>query len=685
MAAPSKADPKAQWRGAVVEFFQDKKLTIGVCLEAKGERFLVLTEGDREISLPESRFLHVAPHLLDVQKGRDQLLQGLREIAKRREELRARIDPAEVWELLWAEPEAYDCSFLAGLVFGEEVTADHTAAMFRACWEDTIHFSRKGEAFIPNPPETVEQLLHQKIRKEERERELAAGAAFFKAVWEGATPMPEEVAAQAAWIEVLEEYALHDAEAPRYRLARELLSRAEVTAAEAPFKLLVRLGVWDEDENLVARRLGVPMAFRPEVLQEAEAVARLALELEVSGQRPRANLTHLHAMSIDSELTHDIDDAISCETREGLISLGIHIADPASVILPDTLLDREARDRATSIYFPDGKIPMLPPLLSERALSLVAGEVRPAMSTLVTLTPEGDVVDYQITPSLVRVKERLTYEAADARIGSDPVLTQAYELATHLREQRFASGAISLPIPQVEVVVDRDKRMALRRIDREAPSQVLVSELMILGNSLVGQFCAQRRIPIVYRGQAPPRETFPPTLTYDPVRHYRQQRAMSPARITLEPTRHSSLGVEVYTTFTSPLRRYVDLLSHRQIHAYVERGAPWYSEEQLRAIVAEVETALSRAGTVEHERHRYWLLKYLAQRQGEVLTGVVLDRFPRHYLVLLLDVMLEVDLPIGGKEMAPGEGVRVRLETVQPRTGVLKVAFAGSLGPQGQA
>jgi exoribonuclease-2 len=684
MAAPTKADPKAQWRGAVVEFFQDKKLTMGVCVEAKGDRFLVLTEADREISLPESRFLHVAPQLLQVQKGRDHLLQSLREITKRRQELRARIELAEVWELIWAEPQTYDCGFLAGLVFGEDVTADHSAAMFRACWDDTIHFSRKGEVFAPNPPETVEQLLHQKIRKEERERELVAGAAFLKAIWEGATPSPAEMTAQTIWIEVLQEYALHDGEAPRYRLARELLSRAEVTAADAPFKLLVRLGIWDEDEHLLVHRLGVPTRFRPEVLHEAEMVARAALDHKVGAEKPRADLTHLHAMSIDSELTHDIDDALSYEMHDGLIVLGIHIADPASVILPDTFLDREARDRATSIYFPEGKIPMLPSVLSEKALSLVAGEARPAMSMLVTLTPEGDIVDYQITPSLIHVKERLTYEAADARIGHDPHLTQVFALAHNLRQARFASGAISLPIPQVEVFVGRDKGITLRRIDREAPSQILVSELMILANSLVGQFCAQRHIPIVYRGQAAPRETFPSVLTYDPVRHYRQQRAMSSARVGLEPARHSSLGVDVYTTFTSPLRRYVDLLSHRQLHDYLQRGEPLYSEEQLRTILAEVETALSRAGLVEHDRERYWLLKYLALRQGEVLKGVVLDRFPRNYLVLLIDMMHEVDLPVGGKDLAPGDWVEVRLETVQPRTGLLKVALVGTLSPDGQ-
>jgi exoribonuclease-2 len=672
MATSTKTDPKAQWRGTVVEFFVDKRLTLGVCLEAKGERFLILTEGDREISLPESRFLHVAPHALNVQKGRDQLIQSLRDIAKRREELRVRIDLADVWELVWAEPEAYDCAFLAGLVFGEEVTPDHTAAMYRACWDDTIHFSRKADTFVPNPPETVEQLLHQRVRKAERERELTAAAAFIKALWDGNIPAPAELATQGAWIELLKEYALYDTEAPRYRLARELLSRAEVTATDAPFRLLVRLGVWDEDENLLLLRLGVPTSFTPEVLQEAAHTAHEVTEGAAGKADQRRDLTALHTMSIDSELTQDIDDAVSCEVADGLIMLGVHIADPASVIRPDTLLDREACDRATSLYFPEGKIPMLPPLLSEAALSLVAGEVRPAMSLLVTLTPEGEIVEYQVTPSLIRVAERLTYQDADARIGHELRLTQGFEIAQRLRQARFDSGAIALPIPQVDLLVDRHKQITLRLTDREAPSQILVSEFMILANSLVGQFCAQRQIPIVYRSQAAPRETLPISLTYDPVLHYRQQRAMSPARIGLQPMRHSSLGVDIYTTFTSPLRRYIDLLSHRQLHAYLERGEPLYDEGHVKTILAEIEVALSRAGTVDHERRRYWLLRYLAQRQGDVFGGVVLDRFPRNYLVLLPEVMHEIDVPVGGQELAPGDPVQVRIETVHPRTGILK-------------
>ena len=122
----------------------------------------------------------------------------------------------------------------------------------------------------------------------------------------------------------MKEYALQETEAPRYRLARDLLNRAEVTAADAPFRLLVRLGVWDEDENLLLLRLGVPTVFRPEALQEAEHAAREIIQRQVASVALRRDLIALHAMSIDSELTHDIDDALSCEIANGLIILGIH-------------------------------------------------------------------------------------------------------------------------------------------------------------------------------------------------------------------------------------------------------------------------------------------------------------------------------------------------------------------------
>jgi exoribonuclease-2 len=133
----------------------------------------------------------------------------------------------------------------------------------------------------------------------------------------------------------------------------------------------------------------------------------------------------------------------------------------------------------------------------------------------------------------------------------------------------------------------------------------------------------------------------------------------------------------MYTTFTSPLRRYLDLLAHRQLHAYFADGEPLYNEEQLKAILVDVEASLSRAGMLEHERRRYWLLRYLAQRQGEVFTGVTLDRFPRHYLVILPELMQEVDVAAAGQELAPGDRVKVRVETVQPRTGTLKVTLMG--------
>jgi exoribonuclease-2 len=151
--------------------------------------------------------------------------------------------------------------------------------MYRACWDDTIHFPARR---IPSSP-TLRRRSNSSCIK--RFAKPSANASHGRrGVRQGhlgrVHPSACRIGAQGTWIELLKEYALHDTEAPRYRLARDLLNRAEVTA-DAPFRLLVRLGVWDEDENLLLLRLGVPTSFSPEVLQEAAHAAREVTEREV--------------------------------------------------------------------------------------------------------------------------------------------------------------------------------------------------------------------------------------------------------------------------------------------------------------------------------------------------------------------------------------------------------------------
>lgn len=658
-------------KGTVVEFFVDRKITCGVCLEDKGKKLLLLTEGNREISLSQGRIHLISPTRLNPSSSRDHLVTSLKQIAAKRETLKSQVIPQDLWELLQGEEETYDCRTLAEFCFEGEITPDHEAAVFRALYDDRVYFKLKGTTFVPNPPEVVEQILVNIRRAEEREHELAEGSAWIRAVWERA---PQEIPLDMEpYIALLKELAIYGTESPRYMKGKELLARAELPPTEnTAFQLLVKLGLWDEDENLSLHRSRLNVDFPPEVIHAAvEASQRLHIE---DPHLPHCDLTSFSLLSIDSATTQDIDDALSITLEGAEFVVGIHIADASHFVRRDDLLDQEARQRGTSIYLPDQKIPMLPPILSEGVCSLLAGQERLAMSVMARITLEGDIKTSEIFPSRIRVSRRLTYQEVDAQLETDPELSLLFRLSQLLRQKRVEAGALLLPIPQLEISVDAAKNIIVEKIERETPSQIIVSELMILANWLAAHFCQLHHTPALYRSQNVPTGEFIVSEQYDPLLHYRQRRQMSRAEVGVEPHPHKGLGLELYTNFTSPLRRYIDLIIHRQIKAILGCKEGIYSEEELKEILFTLDPVLARANMLEQERKKYWLYRYLERTVGNIYTAIVLECFPNRYHILLPDFLLETDLaPIGGKPVAPGDTITVKIESVNARLGILKV------------
>ena len=175
-------------------------------------------------------------------------------------------------------------------------------------------------------------------------------------------------------------------------------------------------------------------------------------------------------------------------------------------MLPHTPLDREAQERATSIYLPERRLPMLPEEISEDVLSLLAHQERRALSFLVTLSPEAEVLDWAIVPSLIKVSRRLTYHEVDALLNQDRTLTILPELTRRLKERRLARGGYELKLPEVWVVFTPQGELQVSVEDQETASRQLVAEAMVLANSLAARFLAEQGIPAVYRSQPEPRE-----------------------------------------------------------------------------------------------------------------------------------------------------------------------------------
>jgi exoribonuclease-2 len=655
-----------------VAFFEQKRILCAVCLEVKGNKVHLLSEENREITLGLNRIAHTSSYSLNPTLPRETLVENLKGILERQKDLRSSISIQELWDLVWEERREFSLRELTELIFSSQITFDHEMALFRALFEDRLYFKQKGELYEPREKEKVEEIALQLEREAEQARELREAGQWLAGVWAGDAPPPP--AKKDEIIGLMKELALYGSEAPNQVRGKALLEEAKIPSPDAPFQLLVRMGVWSEDENLFLHRHQISQAFPQEVLTEVEQILSRA-SVSIPSHPQDVDLTFLHPLTIDSEFTRDIDDALSLERAGEGYQVGIHITDVATLLNGYKEIFQEAECRATSIYLPDQRIPMIPPSLSEGTCSLVMGEKRRALSFLVRIDGEGRVQEYRIVPSIIQVERRLSYEQVDQLLEEmEEELTILSRIAQKLEQRRKESGAFFIPRPERVIRVNREKEILLYKRDRESLSQKMVSEFMILANSLSALFLKEREIPAIYRGQMEPREKIPPMEKFDALQAYRLRRIMNRVEISTRPQRHAGLGAEAYLTLTSPIRRFYDLLAEHQILGVLQ-GTPVWTQEQLEEIIARVGPTISRVGLVEELTEQYWVMRYLEKKVGSTTTAVVLDRFSNRYLIHLEEYLLEVDMPaMPGREFEPGDQVLVRVEKARARSGTLKIA-----------
>jgi exoribonuclease-2 len=663
--------------GTILEFFDDKKMVCGVCLDRKEQRLSVLTEQNREINLSRGRVLHFGEHTLNLGLGRDDMVQRLGTITVQRKALMRQVEVEELWSLLEGEERGFAAAELAGYVFPGPLTDHHAAAVLRVMLADRFYFKYKAGEFIPRNAEQVAQLSREREQLEEQEKLLEEGAAWLQKAWQrhgGGTPP----ASSERLIEAVKSFCLFGQESPDQAFAKELLKRAGILQPQGAFRLLVRLGVWQEDENLYLHQSGIAADFPKAVEALAdERVGQAPLYLQQTDGR--RDLRGLEAITIDSALTRDYDDALSLRPLgEGLHELGIHIADAAAFVLPGDALDEEARERASSLYLPDARIAMLPPSLSEGVCSLRAREDRLATSFLVTLDADANIVRHEIVPSLVRIHAQMTYQEVNHQLEQRDFLRWLHQLSLKLQARRLDQGAIILPLPELRVWVNPEGMIQVSRYEKESPSQVIVSELMILANQLAAGYFAERNLPAIFRCQEECRpETNPVASEFELFHVYRQRRLFARAAQVTRAKPHCSLGVPHYTSVTSPIRRYVDLVIQRQLKSVLQTGSPLYSEEELQQFITQLEGTQSRLMFIRRKWTRYWILKYLEQEDIQVLDALVLDQNNRFAHLLLPDFIMEANMMAEEKgKTQPGEMIRVKIEHINPRDDVLRVKLA---------
>ena len=659
--------------GRIVIFIENKKILLGVCLEVKKDRLHCLTESNRETNLSAQRILLQSPYSLNLTESRTMLMERLKGVGEKQETLKGEISPQELWEMVKDEGESFSVPYLSEVVFGKGSSFEHEGAVLRVLFEDRLYFKLQKDKFSPYTPFQVEQNILRIQKEMEREEMLQEGSEWLRAIWE--EKETAEPSRKQEFIHLLKEMAIYGEEGPNYSQTRELLNRAKLTQPDAAFKLMVKMGVWNEDENLLLHQFQVPVEWSEEVLSEVEKICSQCSP--GIWKNTRRDMTFLPCFSIDYETTRDVDDALSLEKKDDTtFRVGIHITDVAEILPVDSLINEEAFERGETIYLPEGKISMIPLMLSEDLCSLVAARQRPAISIFTELNRDGNILSFEIVPTIIEIKERFAYSEVDRMVGSDERFSLLFALSQGLRRKRIEQGALILSIPEIMVRVNGDKTILVEKREKETASQTIVSEFMILANWLSARFFKERGVPAIYRSQLEPRELInsAPDRVPQLLLNYRQRRLLSRAEIGTDPQCHSTLGLDCYTTMTSPIRKYMDLVIQRQLKSVLNGSQPEYSEEELKKIITELEITQNRIKMVEQQRLRYWLLRYLERMIGEKVTAMVLDRNHRGYLLLLTDYLIEVNPSIPNRELQPGDEIMVRVEKVDPRLEILRVS-----------
>jgi exoribonuclease-2 len=662
--------------GSIVEYIDKQRILCAVVLEVKKQKLQLLTENNREVSLSPGRVAHRSRTSLDMTIGRERMVDLLKSLALRRNDLRRQIDLRELWEVLNSEQEWIDLPTMTAFCFPNDPSSDHESAVVRAFFENRRYFKFNHEGFFPHSEAEVERLIAQEKEEARRRQLIEMGGSWLRQALQG-QPSPlvaTRLAEREVIARILRDYFIFGKEARDHALGKAICGRAGIGTPEALFKGLVQAGIMDPDENTELIREAVPVQFPAAVMAAADVMGHAVPTLtDFPG---RQNLTHLPLMTIDGQSTLDFDDAISIQDFGDHYLVGVHIVDVAHFVQKGDPIDVEALRRGSSIYMPDQKIPMLPPSLAEGFCSLKEGALRPAISTLIKVSPIGDVLAYDIMASVVRVHHQRTYYDVNLMSDDDPDIIRLKAVAARFREHRLDQGAVQISLPDINLWLDEGGQVNISRINRESPARMLVTELMILANWLTARFLRDNQMPAIFRTQPDPKNRLYQRNEGTLFQNWMQRRLLSRFVLDTQSSAHSGLGLDAYVTATSPIRKYFDLVTQRQIRAVLGLETP-YDEEEIGNIMQRLEQPMGAVSRVQHRRHQYWLLRCLETKIGEREEAIVLMRRKNSFQVLLVNYLVECDLPLsGGLKFKPEDVIEVTIQHVSARQGRLTVFTA---------
>lgn len=422
------------------------------------------------------------------------------------------------------------------------------------------------------------------------------------------------------------------------------------------------------DIKLVAYKYNIYEEFSKKAMEQTDAIPNVVNESELKG---RTDLTNEVIFTIDGDDTKDIDDAISYKFENGLHVLGVHIADVSYYVTENSYLDKDALSRGTSSYLADSVIPMLPHKLSNGICSLNEGVVRLTQSCVMKINNEGNVVDYDIFPSFIKSRKKMTYKKVNDIIMRNivdssyeefsDVLKQMNELAHILRRNKIKRGYIDFDLDEAKIIVDEDKNVVgiEKRVREDA--ERMIEDFMIAANETVATHIYNMDLPFIYRvHDVPNADKIDKFLKLVSLLGYKVNgkvkdltpvsmqkllnqlkdvpqykilssmllRSMRKAVYQKDNIGHFGLGSKCYTHFTSPIRRYPDLEVHRLLRKYlyenkIDNETIDYYNANLDYIAGQASEREQASVDAEREVDDMKMAEYMEKHIGEEYDGVI--------------------------------------------------------------
>ncbi|CAO2822145.1 unnamed protein product [Amaranthus hypochondriacus] len=608
------------------------------------------------------------------------------------------LDPS-LLELAWAELLEKNKSLtpeeLAEIIYGTAEPLESYCAHLLLS-KDEIYFSTvesKGyfTVYTPRPTDQVEELLKRKLVKEAAEKELQE---FIQLLYNAKSRPIDSKPPRSSWtledrirdrIESLVAYAVaaHCSDSQKRTAETILAAMGLAKTATSASNLLIDIGYFPVHINLDLLKLNIRTNHSEDTVAAAEKLLSESCDID---QIRRKDLTHMKVYAIDVDEADELDDALSASRlQDGRLKVWIHVADPTCLVQPGTILDKEAMSRGTTIFLPTATYPMFPEKLAMEEMSLKQGENCNAVTVSVLLHSDGSIAEYSVENTIIRPTYMLTYKSASELLHLDleeeaelKILFEAAALRLQWRKQQGAVDTTTLearvkvanpdaPEPQINLYVENQADPAMR----------LVSEMMILCGEAIATYGSCNNIPLPYRGQSQPNidaSAFS-HLPEGPVRSAALVKMMRAAEYDFrKPIRHAGLGVPGYVQFTSPIRRYMDLLAHYQVKSLIRGDDIPYSAGQLEGIASIVNMQHRAARKLYSSSLRYWVLEYLRRQPKERKLRALILRFIKDRIAALL--LVEVGLQasawvVVGSQI--GDEIEVQVEEAHPRDDTLSL------------